>query len=524
MPFDALVMRAVTHELEHRLLHSTLSFVGRDHDTVFLSGQGRDGRWAVRLVLAPALAHVCALTRRPDRVRPWQPVLDAVAGARVTAAVQPPWERVWRLSLEREDEIGRVSRLTLVVELAGHLTNVVLVREDGTVFDALRRIAPGRPGRIVWPGLAYEPPPTPPDPCETGRTEDLPPWGRRLGASALPALCAGWQTGRFTPYVGPGDRGSEVWIRPWDPRCTEAKDWSSALDAVFHERMQALSLAQVKGQLRGRLARRRELVDRQLDDARTRLLAHEDAEGYRRLGDAILAFGIPLGADSHPPVLEDPSSGEQFALPWEEVDGSWPDLARWAYRRYQKARATQSALARLLPRLERDRAAIEESLAALEGQDDLRILQQQAAAHAEQTGSGARRAPFRRFRSRRGTEIWVGRTAVENQELTFRAARPDDLWFHVKQYPGSHVLLRSGKNTPLPADIEDAAMLAAFYSRAGRGSQVAVDYTARKFVRKRPHAEPGAVLYTRERTLYVTPTDDRLRELGAIHSLLDAPE
>lgn len=118
-------------------------------------------------------------------------------------------------------------------------------------------------------------------------------------------------------------------------------------------------------------------------------------------------------------------------------------------------------------------------------------------------------------------EIWVGRTAIENQELTFRAARPDDLWFHVKQYPGSHVLLRCGKTPPRPEDIDDAAQLAALYSRAGKGSQVAVDFTARKFVRKRPHAEPGAVLYTRERTLYVTPDAEALRRLGAVNSLVD---
>ncbi len=523
MPFDALVMRAVTRELEPRVVGASLGFVGRDHDTVYLSGQGQDRRWHVRVALAPALAHLCGLARRPEGVRPWQPMMEAVAGARVTAAVQPPWERVWRLSLEREDDIGRLERLTLVVELAGHLTNIVLVREDRTVFDALRRVAPGRPGRTVWPGLPYEPPPAPPDPCESGRLEDLPPWARRLGEEALPALCAGWQTGRFTPIVGPGDRGPEVWIRPWDARCTEASDWSTALDSVYRERMLTLSLAQLKGQVRGRLKRRLELVDGQLHDARERLGSDQNPERFRRLGDAILAFGLPLGPDARPERLEDPASGESFPLPWDEVDGSWADLAGWAYRRYQKGRSARSALSRLIPRLERDRAAIEDNLSELERESDPRTLQK-AAADAKEAGGGARRAPFRRFRSRRGVEIWIGRTAVENQELTFRAARPDDLWFHVKQYPGSHVLLRCGRDTPLPPDIEDAAVLAAFFSRAGRGSQVAVDYTARKFVRKRPHAEPGAVLYTRERTLYVTPAPERLRELGAIHSLLDDPD
>lgn len=137
---------------------------------------------------------------------------------------------------------------------------------------------------------------------------------------------------------------------------------------------------------------------------------------------------------------------------------------------------------------------------------------------ARRTGQAESRAgesrPFRRFTSPSGYEIWVGRNDAENDALTFRHGRPDDLWFHAKQVPGSHVLLRCGTRPVQRADLEAAAQLAAFYSRAGRGSTVPVDYTPRKFVRRRPHAAPGQVLYTREKTIYVTPDADQVRRLA----------
>src|SRR5579875_1746401 len=519
MPFDALVMRAVTHDLEARMLGSRLTWVGRARDTLYLRGSGDAGGFQVLVELTPALAHLRSIPRRPAAAQAWAPVHDRVAGSRIVGLAQPPWERIWVLGLEGEDEIGRPAEHRLVVELAGHLTNVVLLSAAGIVLEAWRRVPPGRPGRVVWPGQPYEPPPPPPNPCETGRPADLPPWARRLCPDALEELCRAWERGAFRPYVGRDAAGPEVWVRPWNADARPAADWEAALGAVYPERARALRLNDLKGQLFARLRRRRELVDRQLADARRRLAEATGAEHFRRMGNAILAFGVPLG-DERPEDLVDPSTGERFVLPWDSVTGSWTDLAQWAYRRYQKARAAESALARLIPRLEQDRAALGDEWARVEAETDVRALERRLA-QTPAPGERGRREPFRRFVSRRGLEIWVGRTADENQELTFRAARPDDLWFHVKQYPGSHVLLRSGKQIPHPDDIADAAQLAAFYSRAGKGSQIAVDYTPRKFVRKRPHAEPGAVLYTRERTVYVTPEPDTLRRLGALRSLLD---
>lgn len=520
MPFDALVMRAVTRELEPSLVGGRLVWAGQTPDGLFLGvlSPAAAHTVSVAVMLNPAWAHIRRLPGRPAAARPavW---LTGAVGAQVTAMEQPRWERVWVWSLEQQDEVGRWQHRRLVLELAGHLTNAILLDADDRVVDAYRRIPPGRPGRVIFPGQPYAPPPAVPDPCLTGEAAHLPPWARRLAAGEVASLCREWEAAPWKPQVGLYQGRPELWIRPWHADCHEESAWSAALAHVFTARQRQLQADAARRQAEVALTRRLEQVEAQIERATAQLREHAEPDRWRALGDAALAFGVPLGDDRKPAQLVDPSTGQRWDLPWDAVEGGWVELARYSYAQYQKARHTKAALERLLPRLERDRSDLAARLERVLTATDPEALRQ-AAADAGPPAPDHRAQPYRRFVSGRGLEIWVGRTAEENQSLTFRTARPDDLWFHVKQYPGSHVLLRCGKHPPHPDDVVDAAQLAAFYSRAGRGSQVAVDYTARKFVRKRPHAGPGQVLYTREKTLYVTPDPERLKQLGAVSRTL----
>jgi predicted ribosome quality control (RQC) complex YloA/Tae2 family protein len=521
MPFDALVMRAVTHELERQLVGGRIRAVTQHEDAVFFDVATPAGpSLRVGAFLHPAWAHVRALREGRPTGRPatW---MAAFQGSRIVACRQPAWERVWIWDLDHVDELGRRRAAELVFEWAGHLTNVVVVEPDGRVVDAFRRVAPGRPGRTIFPGHLYTPPPSVPDPCRTGQTADLPPWARRFGAPPLDELCRQWADPPWRPVVGLCDGRPEVWIAPWSPECRTERDWSSALADVFTRRRKALELSALRRRAEGVLAHRLEQVEAQIERAERQREDAGEAERWRALGDAVLAFGVPLGDDIRPSTWTDPT-GTTWTLPWDEVDGGWVELARYCYQRYQKQRAAQAALDRLIPALYADRAALEAERTRLAAEDDPTALKRLV--KPAPAGRRTDPLPYRRFVSARGMEIWVGRTAEENDALTFREARPDDLWFHVKQYPGSHVLLRCGKAAPHPEDIRDAAELAAYYSKAGRHAPVAVDYTPRKFVRRRPHGQPGQVFYTREKTLHVTPTPARLERLGAMSRALAAPK
>ena len=113
-----------------------------------------------------------------------------------------------------------------------------------------------------------------------------------------------------------------------------------------------------------------------------------------------------------------------------------------------------------------------------------------------------------------GSVIFVGRNNRQNDIVTFKTAQPRDLWFHTKDIPGSHVILRSAGGSPSLPDMEKAAHLAAWFSKARESANVPVDYTERRFVKKPSGAKPGFVIYEKQKTLWMTP------EASIVSSLL----
>ncbi|MDQ6653336.1 MAG: NFACT RNA binding domain-containing protein, partial [Acidobacteriota bacterium] len=116
---------------------------------------------------------------------------------------------------------------------------------------------------------------------------------------------------------------------------------------------------------------------------------------------------------------------------------------------------------------------------------------------------------MRRYRSSDGYEVIVGRTARDNDQLTFRLARPNDLWLHAGDYPGSHVIVRNISRRDVPhRTIMEAAQLAAKFSQANKDSKVIIHYTRRKFLSKPKGAAPGLVRMSSFKTITVKPGDN----------------
>ena len=117
------------------------------------------------------------------------------------------------------------------------------------------------------------------------------------------------------------------------------------------------------------------------------------------------------------------------------------------------------------------------------------------------------------FTSSDGFTILVGKNNKQNDYLTLRIADPEDIWMHTKNIPGSHVIIKSaGKNVPDETLLE-AAMLAAYYSKGRMSSQVPVDYTLKKHVKKPSGSKPGMVIYETNNTIYVTPEEELVVKL-----------
>ena len=111
--------------------------------------------------------------------------------------------------------------------------------------------------------------------------------------------------------------------------------------------------------------------------------------------------------------------------------------------------------------------------------------------------------------------IYVGKNNRQNDTLTLRFAEGEDIWMHTKNIPGSHVIIKCN-GEPSNQTLHEAAMLAAYYSRARGGANVPVDYTPRKYVKKPAGAKPGMVIYSTNRTAYVTPEEALIKTLRPV--------
>lgn len=194
------------------------------------------------------------------------------------------------------------------------------------------------------------------------------------------------------------------------------------------------------------------------------------------------------------------------------ADPSVKERAAELFARYRKLESSLPHLERRLEQLEGQRATLEELAWQLETGDAQTLTEVgDALAQLEAPRSAPpvrkRRAPLR-YELPSGARIFVGRSPQENADVTFRIARPSDLWFHARALPGAHVILQSAPGRDAgPEELEWAAAAAAFHSKAREAERVNIDYVPRKYVRKQRNAPAGRVWYTNAQTLTVRPRD-----------------
>lgn len=295
---------------------------------------------------------------------------------------------------------------------------------------------------------------------------------------------------------------------------------SEAANAYYAARARATALRAEYSTLKQELTReiaRRDATIAAIEADRRRF---EDPDKLKRFGDLILANLANAKIDGNSVTVVDyydPNSGEiQIEIP-EGV--RLQEAAAGYFTRYQKARRALEAIASRERDVARNLGPLKQLLLRLEEDPtDQRVAEVRQATEelfgrtpALQKGKHVRgrqkvNAFGRRFRSSDGYEIVVGRNDRENDALTFRVAKPNDIWLHAGDYPGSHVLVRNPSREAVPHQtITEAAELAAFYSQAKREGKAAVHYTQKKFVSKPPKSKPGLVRLSSFKSLVAEP-------------------
>lgn len=424
---------------------------------------------------------------------------ERIRGTRLAALEQVAGDRILRLSFAGRDE-----RSALVAELAGRHANLVLLDGDGRILAVLRP-APARAAQPeetkpaaprLAPGASWRPPPGG-DP----RRARGAPLAEHLPAPPEPGAAEGGALARLAPLS-------------WRVEC--------ALGPAADRRW----LEARRRDLVQRLARRLESAQRLLAGLRRKSAAGQEAERLRMDGELLKAnlHRLRRGLDA----LEVQDYFAPDTPPRRiELDPRLDGLEN-AQRLFARYRKHVRALAKLPAELGRAEEAVqlgERFLARAQAPEldpealereavEARWLRPRQVVRGDAAGKApGPRLPYRRFLGARGSEIRVGRSAADNDRLTFREARGNDLWLHTAEAPGSHVVLRLEHREPDEEELLDAAHLAVHYSPL-RGARRAAVHVARcKEVKKPRRAPPGLVTLSGGRTLELRVEPARLERL-----------
>ncbi len=296
---------------------------------------------------------------------------------------------------------------------------------------------------------------------------------------------------------------------------------SEAADEYYGARGCAMALRAGYSTLKQRLTRevhRRESAIKAIESDRVRF---EHPETLKRYGDLILANLANARVERTTATVVDYYDPNQAKIKIEiPENATLKEAASDYFARYQKARRALAAIASRQSDVSRHLDPLRQLLCRLEEEptfdgitevskaaDQLLGTKKGNRRDKDKRASGKGGAAFgRRFRSSDGYEIVVGRNDRDNDALTFRLARPHDIWLHAADYPGSHALIRNPRRDALPhRTITEAAELAAFYSQAKREGKAAVHYAQKKFVSKPPRSKPGLVRLSSFKTILVEP-------------------
>jgi predicted ribosome quality control (RQC) complex YloA/Tae2 family protein len=457
-------------------------------------------------------------------------------------------------------------RCELIVEAMERRGNIILVGDDNLIMESARHITPRMSHRPVQPRAPYELPPrqqkrdprhaTPegmralldraaPEPAATSarpKKSTPPTLARALvadyrGVSPLAAREAVFRaTGQADtplqpdlPWAKLAIAVRSLWYDDWQPclagdpasphayapyQLTQLPDTapissiSAALDAFYSAHEQLTAHNQRRDSLRQQLLERRERIDHQHQGLSAELKRAGELDRLRGEGEMIYAFMHTLAPGQTALIVEDRTiTLDPTSTPVEN--------AQERFRAYDKAKNAIAGVPERLQAVQARLAGLDETLALLdlaEGYDQIEAIAREAAEHdyiraparTRAPKPGKRLAPLR-VESSDGFMIYIGRSAGQNEQVTFKIGASDDLWLHARGLPGAHVIIKNGGREVPETTLYEAAALAAYYCQARAEPAVEIDIARRGLVRRIPNGPVGLVSYQAERTIRAAP-------------------
>ena len=559
MAFDGIVVADLVHEFRNELIGGRIAKIAQpETDELLLTIKTNDGQRRL-LISADASLPLIYLTDANKPAPMTAPnfcmlLRKHIGGGRIVDIRQPKLERIIHFTIEHLDELGDLCRKELIVEIMGKHSNIIFCTSDGKIIDSIKHVSAQMSSvREVLPGREYFIPDTmhKADPLTvdadtfTGLLKEKPmPVSKAVYTSftgispvtaeeichlagldsAIPAkeysedilfhlytqftiYLSAIKEGRFTPAIYYDGREPKEFaalpLTHFDMyECREYASISEVLSTFYSTRSLLMRIRQKSADLRHivqtALERNRKKYDLQL----RQLKDTENREKFRIYGELINAYGYNVEEGARKLDALNYYTNEMVSIPLDPTKTPQENAQRY-FAKYNKQKRTFEALSELSKETLEDINYLESDQTAL----DIALTEEDLAQIREElAGAGYIRRRFTKkkvrikneplhYISSDGYHIYVGKNNLQNEELTFHFASGNDWWFHAKQAPGSHVIVKSNGDELPDRTFEEAGRLAAYYSSMRGSDKVEIDYVQKKHVKKPNGAKPGFVVY-----------------------------
>lgn len=492
-----------------------------------------------------------------------------VGNGRIVEISQPGFERIVEFTIEHLDEMGDLCRKKLIIEIMGKHSNIIFTDDTGLIIDSIKHISHMVSSvREVLPGRMYVYPPSGDklSPLEitekafyetvlekpvnvtkalyTSITGFSPLIANeiiyRAGLDGGMSVSALDEDGRkrlyrsfekvtdiiknkeyepniaFNGYV-PVEYSSILLTMYSDMTVESREDISTLLEEYYFKKSKVTRIRQKSADLRRIVTTAIERTSKKYDLQRKQLADTENREKYKVYGELINTYGYHVSQGAKSFQAMNYYTNEEITIPLDDTIPVMENAKRY-FAKYNKQKRTYEALSVLtastkeeLEYLRTVRTFIEMTLdeaALAELKKELIMSGYIKGNYGKKGEKNAAKAKPYHYISSDGFHIYVGKNNLQNDELTFKVANGGDMWFHAKNMPGSHVIVKMEGAKELPdRTYEEAASLAAYYSSGRDNPKVEIDYTERRNLKKPPAAKPGFVIYHTNYSMLAAPSD-----------------
>lgn len=547
MSFDGFFLHYLTEELSDKLLNGRIQKVNQPYERELVLGV-RNHRQNFKVLISahPVFGRI-QLTdsnfQNPQVPNTFTMIMRKyLQSAVIESFKQIDNDRIIEIGVSNKNEIGDDIKATLIIEIMGKHSNIILVdRNQNKIIESIKHVGFTQNSyRTILPGSTYiEPPKTgaknpftiEDEPLfEILQTQDLSPKNLQklfqgLGRDTANQLAERLTTDKlkvfrqfFKQKVSPHLTQNAFSAVPFSDSGQSFEQLSELLDYYYLEKAERDRVSQQASDLIHRVQNELDKNRLKLRKQEAELKATENAEDFRQKGELLTTYLSLVPNNKESVTLDNYYTGEPLTISLDLALSPNQNAQRY-FKKYQKLKEAVKHLSGLIEETKQSIHYFESveynlSQANLDEIEDIRE-------ELVQAGFMKRRATDKRHKRKKPeqylasdgkTIILVGRNNLQNEELTFKMAKKGELWFHAKDIPGSHVIIKDNLN-PSDEVKTDAAELAAYFSKGRYSNLLQVDMIEAKKLHKPSGAKPGFVTYTGQKTLRVTPEKEKIDQM-----------